>query len=611
MFILIKSFRNLLEKNFPDGTNDLDKSAIMEFSGDLYAIDGEISYARATIIGGIISELTDAQKQALQDMETELELLFENPDENGDIEWPSTTPTDLSGLNDNEGRVLVSTYASQLYSWYLGSVEGDTYFCPERHGTYFGSFYMKDIPPISATEAITIDSNLTADMGTDFLNSLNTSQKSLITDLVDIQKSTLDNIVVKRTEISEKLRLFMSRESVDKDEVLALIRQYGEYDGEIIYNYAVNFTDVGNSLSAAQESALMALRINYYSEFTDYQKNSTAYDCTGAWLYAEKLSEMIDIDSTDFLFTYTSVMTGDATLTLISDGFSFAEGPASDSEGIFYFSDILENIIYKWSENDGLSFFRENSGGTNGLYFYDGNLIGCEGSNKRIVSMDSSGNATVLADTYSDSSFNEPNDLWVTPDGGIYFTDPLYFGVDLSQGGEYVYYISPDRTTTTLVIDDLIRPNGITGSSDGSMLYVTDHGGGATYQYTIETSGLLSDKQLFASVGGDGMTMDSDGNLYICEDGVLVYDSSGNLLETIEISEPTNVCFGGTNGKTLLITTKEAVYSLSMNSTGAYVTNESSDDDGDSDDNNSDDENTESDSSSSSGMNCFINSIMN
>jgi hypothetical protein len=118
---------------------------------------------------------------------------------------------------------------------HLGFAEGDTYFCPERHDTYFGSFSMKDIPPLMSREAVTIDTNLTADMGTAFLNALDDPQAALITGLVDLQRSALNNIVSIRQAISEKLRLFMNGTPVDKDEVVALIRQYGEYEGEMMF----------------------------------------------------------------------------------------------------------------------------------------------------------------------------------------------------------------------------------------------------------------------------------------------------------------------------------------------------------------------------------------
>ncbi len=305
-FVLIEAFRRLYENDIPDGTSGLSESSIIDFSGELYAIDGAISYERAVVIGGIINSLTDDQKEAILELQTDLNELFESVDDGdslSDDQWPSPlVSADLSTL-DTDGRVLVSTYAGELFSWYLGSVEGDTYFCPERHGTYFGSFYMKDIPPISASEAVTIDSNLTADMGSDFLNLLDEEQEEIITGIVDIQETALNNIVTKREEIAEQLRLFMEGDSVDEDTVVALIRQYGEYDGEIIYNYAVNFSEVGNSLSIDQKNDILDLRLDYYELFPDYQEDSTAYDCDcGAWLYSEPLDGTVEIADSDSLF---------------------------------------------------------------------------------------------------------------------------------------------------------------------------------------------------------------------------------------------------------------------------------------------------------------------
>jgi|GEM_PF-1457835 len=306
-FVLMKAFRRLLENDMPAGAKGLDKSAVMNFSADLYEIDGEISYGRAEIIGGIVAGLTTGQATALADLKAEFDALFEAAGQGGTIadeDWPASTPVDLSDLEVEDGRVLVSTYAGQLYSWYLGSVEGDTYFCPERHGTYFGSFYMKDIPPFTASEGVTIDEGVTAEMGEAFLNAMDDTQEELVTGLVDIQRTALYAIVSKREEIAEKLRLFMAGVTVEEDEVLNLVRQYGEYDGEIVYNYATNFVAVGDTLTDTQEETLMGLRIDYYERFPAYQENPNAYDCTGAWLYSSPV-EMPEIENTDFLFDST------------------------------------------------------------------------------------------------------------------------------------------------------------------------------------------------------------------------------------------------------------------------------------------------------------------
>ena len=572
-FVLIKAFSRLLSNDLPEGAADLDKTAVETFTGDLYEIDGEISYQRAEVLGRIVAEFTDDQKKQMAELQETLNNLFLKAGEGGSIaneEWPAAEPVDVSALNSKEAKVLVSTYATQLYSWYLGSVEGDAYFCPERHGTYFGSFYMKDIPPLTASEPVTIDSNLTAEMGESFLAALDSTQASLITDLTDIQKEDIEGIVNTRRDISEALRPFMNGESVDQESVKAMTRLYGELEGNMMYYYAKNFAAVGNSLTNEQAETIKKLRLDYYAEFPDYQADSSAYDCTGAWLYSDPLSEMPEIENTDFLFAVNGSDATDASPSLLADGFAFAEGPAADADGNVYFSDITNNRIYRWTTNNVLEVFKENTNGINGLFFNStGDLLACEGGGGRLVSLDKSAAVTVLADSYNKKPFNEPNDLWVAPDGGVYFTDPLYFKSSLSQDGEHVYYLAPGQNEAVRVIDDMIRPNGLVGSNDGKTLYVTDHGAGETYRYTVHDDGTLSDKTLFASVGGDGMTIDGSGNVYICADEVLVYDSDGKKVKSISVPDkPTNACFGGKNGGTLFITTKKALYSIVMNNAG-------------------------------------------
>ena len=147
-------------------------------------------------------------------------------------------------------------------------------------------------------------------------------------------------------------------------------------------------------------------------------------------------------------------------------------------------------------------------------------------------------------------------------------TDPRYGRSrdNLPQDGEHVYYITGDPKKVVRVCDDLVRPNGVTGTQDGSILYVADHGAGKTYRYSIMKDGSLTDKQLFAEEGSDGMTIDSKGNVYLTNTAVKVYNPAGRLMETIEVPErPTNVCFGGKDGKTLYITARTSVYKIDMN----------------------------------------------
>lgn len=262
----------------------------------------------------------------------------------------------------------------------------------------------------------------------------------------------------------------------------------------------------------------------------------------------------------------------------VAGDFIFSEGPAADNHGNVYFTDIPNNRIHIWTIGGQLEIFLGNSGGANGLYFDENeNLIACEGVNKRITLISKTKNIKVLANEYQGKKFNKPNDLWITPDGGIYFSDPAY-GVDsslLEMGIEGVYFIHPDGFTITRVCEDLIRPNGIIGTKDGKKLYITDHYGDTTWEYSIQTDGSLAGKKIFADMGCDGLAMDSRGNVYLTnvkEHAIDIYSPSGEEILSIPLPErPTNICFGGANQSTLFITAPSSLYKLEMNIKGQYA----------------------------------------
>lgn len=260
-----------------------------------------------------------------------------------------------------------------------------------------------------------------------------------------------------------------------------------------------------------------------------------------------------------------------AKVELLAGGFTFTEGPACDAEGNVYFTDIPNERIHKWSVDGKLTTFRENSGKANGLYFdREGNLLACEGGNRRLTSISPGGKVTVLADSFQGKKLNSPNDLWVDPKGGVYFSDPRYGQEEgLEQDGFHVYYLPPNRTELVRVIGDLVKPNGVLGAADGKTLYVADAGGGKTYAYRIQPDGSLADRKLIAPVGADGMTRDERGNLYLARNVVHVYSPEGKAITTIEVPEPpANVCFGGKDRKTLFITARKGLYAVRMNVRG-------------------------------------------
>jgi gluconolactonase len=257
----------------------------------------------------------------------------------------------------------------------------------------------------------------------------------------------------------------------------------------------------------------------------------------------------------------------------ISGAFEFTEGPAVDRRGNVYFTDQPNDRIMKWNAADGsISTFMQPAGRANGLYFdRKGNLIACADEKNELWSITPAGKVTVLVKNYQGKLLNGPNDAWVRPDNGLYFTDPLYKRPywkrgPMEQSGEHVYFLSNDRKTFIRVTDDLKQPNGIIGTPSGKTLYVADIGAGKTYAYDIRPDGRLENKRLFCELGSDGMTIDNRGNVYLTGKGVTVFDSKGKKIEHIDIEEPwtANVCFGGRDRKTLFITASKSVYSLPM-----------------------------------------------
>ncbi|MBN1806574.1 MAG: SMP-30/gluconolactonase/LRE family protein [Sedimentisphaerales bacterium] len=276
------------------------------------------------------------------------------------------------------------------------------------------------------------------------------------------------------------------------------------------------------------------------------------------------------VAATGYSSEKVSVVAPGAKVEKLAGGFRFTEGPASDAAGNIFFTDIPNNRIHKWSLEGKLSTSRENSGGANGLFFdKKGNLLACEGGGRRLVSINPQGEVKVLADEYQGKKFNSLNDLWIDPKGGIYFTDPRYGPRDNMEQGEHVYYLAPDGKEIKRVIDDMVRPNGLIGTPDGRILYVTDNGGGRTYSYSINEDGTLANKKLFAPEGADGMTIDNQGNIYLTTSGVAVYNKNGEKIEMIAVPErPANVCFGGKDGSTLFITARTSLYSVRMRVSG-------------------------------------------
>lgn len=272
----------------------------------------------------------------------------------------------------------------------------------------------------------------------------------------------------------------------------------------------------------------------------------------------------------------------DAELVKVQDGFSFTEGPAVNRFGDVYFTDQPNNKIHVWNAiSNEVSVFKEDVGRSNGMYFMlDGTLVTCADEKNELWSISKTGEPTVLISAFKGKKLNGPNDVWLVPKGGLYFTDPLYprpywegiRGKEKEQDGEHVYYLSPDKTQLFRVAEDLVKPNGIVGSPDGKTLYVADAGAKKTYKYEIREDGYLTNKTLFCEMGSDGMTIDDRGNVYLTGDGVTVFNNSGEKIAHIPVPAKwtANVVFGALDRKTLFITAMDAVYTLKMKARGVW-----------------------------------------
>lgn len=219
-----------------------------------------------------------------------------------------------------------------------------------------------------------------------------------------------------------------------------------------------------------------------------------------------------------------------------------------------------------------LSLFMDKTGRSNGMYFDNkGNLVTCADENNELWSIDKNKKVTVLMKVFKGHRFNGPNDLWIDKRGGIFFTDPYYqrdywTRKEPEMDAQKVYYLPKGKQEPIVVDDHLKQPNGIVGSPDGKNLFVADIGDGKTYKYDIGTGGQLTNRQLFAAQGSDGITLDSEGNLYITGEGVTVYNNKGDKIGNIPVPAgwTANVCFGGKDKKTLFITASKSVFTLQM-----------------------------------------------
>ncbi len=277
-FPLLVAFEKYGKNELPEGRSQLSRKKIIEQSAALYAVDGVLSYDRAVGFGAIVNSLSDAQKSAL-------DALKNRPFSS----WPTKGDQVNKRELNHDVYVALMTYASELFSWYVGDEAADLYFTPERTAAYFGSYWTKAAPMKAVKrKSYQISIELTGNSGASFLDILNSSQKGAITGLVQSQRRLLVQMVDLRKDIVAEIRKIFAGEQADREKIVQLSRQFGELDGEIAYLYGNTFANIRQSLTKAQMDSSIRLR------------NIDQYNCNGAFIYAEPIKRPTNIDVSGF-----------------------------------------------------------------------------------------------------------------------------------------------------------------------------------------------------------------------------------------------------------------------------------------------------------------------
>ena len=271
---------------------------------------------------------------------------------------------------------------------------------------------------------------------------------------------------------------------------------------------------------------------------------------------------------------FKKLLPAGAKVEKLATDMAFIEGPVwvTADGGYLVFSDIPNNELKKWSKDRGLTTFRKPSNNANGNTLdLQGRLTTAEHSGRRVSTTDKDGTVSTVVDTFDGKKFNSPNDVVVKSDGTYWFTDPDY-GLGKNpkeQAGNYVYRYDPKSKTTTAVVKDFDKPNGLCFSPDEKKLYVADSGKPRHIRvFGVKSDGTLDEGKVFCAIdrgGPDGIRCDNDGRIWSSAgDGAHIFAPDGTLIGKILAPEaPANLCFGGPGGKTLYLTARKSLYAIS------------------------------------------------
>ena len=287
---------------------------------------------------------------------------------------------------------------------------------------------------------------------------------------------------------------------------------------------------------------------------------------------------------------FLALVLPNARLVTLGESFAWLEGPVwfGDAEQLLV-SDLPNDRILRWTEDGGVSVFREPSGFANGhARDREGRLVGCSHRDRCVTRTELDGAVTILADRFEGRRLNAPNDLAVHPDGAIWFTDPLY-GIETDyEGGKQdseqppaVYRLDPATRALTRVADDFEGPNGLCFSPDGTLLYVAETGRHFAPDpvrhirvFDVQGGQHLANGRVFHTISpgyADGLRCDEAGRVWSSAgDGVHCLDPEGRLLGRILTGAVvSNLVFGGRNRSRLFLCASHRLMAIYVNVRGA------------------------------------------
>jgi len=263
------------------------------------------------------------------------------------------------------------------------------------------------------------------------------------------------------------------------------------------------------------------------------------------------------------------------TVDRIATGFVFAEGPVWSRDGFLVFSDVSENKLLELKLGQKPALLRANSNGAMGNAFdSQGRLYTCETHARHITRTDKKGRVDVFAERYEGKRFNAPNDIVVRKDGQVYFTDPAFGNQEDTRELDFfgVYHVSP-RGEVELIAKPKGRPNGITLSPNGRLLYVANSDERNIRAYDLDSKGAASNERVLVSgIEGipDGLRADEKGNLYVAAKRIEVFSPDGKSLGSISLAEtPSNLAFGDEDFQSLFVTARTSVYRIRLDVKGS------------------------------------------